>query len=276
MGQLKSKMLGEMTLRGFSDNTKRAYLSGCTKFAEYFNQSPEKLGTSEIKKYLLYLIEERKLSRSSIKIAYSGLKFLYNITMEKPFIIEGVPRVKTQKRLPVILPREKIVELITTIKNPKYRSIFQLMYSSGLRISETTNLYVTDIDSSRMLIRVRSGKGDKDRYVPLSNRALIDLRDYYLLFRTKLFLFEGRTSDKAISNRAIQHKLKKITKEFDIKDFTCHHFRHCFAVHSLEAGCDILEVKQLLGHSSLSSTSRYLQSRSQPELQSKNPFDLEI
>ena len=274
MGKLRDKMSNDLALRGLSEKTVKSYLGACRQFAKFFMRPPEELGAAEVKQYLLHLLQERKLARSTIKIAYSALKFLYEITLERTFYREKIPVMKTAKRLPTVLPREKIIEILTGIKNLKHRNIFQLMYSAGLRISEVTNLQVKDIDSKRMMIHIRSDKGNKDRYVPLSHNALADLRNYWLSYRPKLWLFSGRKPDEPMSCRLIQHKMADLRKKHGLEYFTSHHFRHCFAVHSLEAGCDILEVKQLLGHSSLSATARYLQVRSNPQLRSKNPFDL--
>jgi len=183
MGRLREQMKGDLELKGLSPKTQEIYLAQVKDFARYFNRSPEHLGEKEIKEYLLYLIRQKKASSSSVNQCYSALKFLYKRTLKRKWAMEKIPRTKISKKLPVVLDREEVEALFSVTNNLKHCAILMLIYASGLRVSEAAHLKISDIDSKRMMLRIRQGKGSKDRYSILSNVALQVLRQYWRQYR---------------------------------------------------------------------------------------------
>ena len=259
MGKLREQMKGDLELKGLSPNTQEIYLRQVSQFSRHFRRSPHHLGEKEVREYLLYLIREKKVSTSTVNQCYHALKFLYERTLERERVMARVPRVKTHKKLPIVLDREEVESLFSVMKNVKHRAILMLIYSSGLRLMEAAHLKVTDIDSKRMLLRVRQGKGSKDRYTILSKVALKALREYWNQYRPQEWLFAGRFPGKPLHGRSIQKVLIKAKKLAGIKKpATIHTLRHSFATHLLEAGTDLYHIHLLLGHSSLNTTTIYL------------------
>lgn len=259
MGRLREEMKGDLELRGLSPETQKIYLYYVTNFSRYFNRSPYHLGKREIKEYLLYLLREKKASASTVNLCYSALKFLYARTLKRDEIMEKIPRLRSTKKLPVVLERQEVESLFSVMKNLKHRAILMLIYSSGLRLREASHLKVSDIDSKRMVLRIRQGKGRKDRYTLLSTLALEVLRKYWRHCRPKEWLFPGRLSDKPLSVRSIQRVFKKARTLAGItKPATVHTLRHSFATHLLEQGTDLYRIQLLLGHRSLKTTAIYL------------------
>jgi site-specific recombinase XerD len=209
MGRLREEMKGDLELRGLSPETQKIYLYYVTNFSRYFNRSPYHLGKREIKEYLLHLLREKKASASTVNLCYSALKFLYARTLKRDEIMEKIPRLRSTKKLPVVLERQEVESLFSVMKNLKHRAILMLIYSSGLRLREASHLKGSDIDSKRMVLRIRQGKGRKDRYTLLSTAALEVLREYWRHCHPKEWLFPGRLSDKPLSVRSIQRVFKK-------------------------------------------------------------------
>jgi integrase/recombinase XerD len=239
MGKLREQMKGDLELKGLSPNTQEIYLRQVSQFSHHFKRSPYHLGEKEIKEYLLYLIREKKVSTSTVNQCYHALKFLYAKTLNRSWVMARVPRVKSLKQLPVVLDREEVESLFSVTKNVKHRAILMLIYSSGLRLTEAARLKVTDIDSKRMLVRIKQGKGRKDRYTILSKTALEALREYWNQYRPTEYLFAGRFPGKPLTGRSIQRVLIKAKKLAGIKKpATVHTLRHSFATHLLEAGTD--------------------------------------
>lgn len=259
MGRLREEMKGDLELRGLSPETQKIYLYYVTNFSRYFNRSPYHLGKREIKEYLLHLLREKKASASTVNLCYSALKFLYARTLKREEIMEKIPRLRSTKKLPVVLERQEVESLFSVMKNLKHRAILMLIYSSGLRLREASHLKVSDIDSKRMVLRIRQGKGRKDRYTLLSTAALEVLREYWRHCHPKEWLFPGRLSDKPLSVRSIQRVFKKARNLAGItKPATVHTLRHSFATHLLEQGTDLYRIQLLLGHRSLKTTAIYL------------------
>lgn len=259
MGRLKEQMKGDLELRGLSPSTQKIYLRHVTRFARHFNRSPEHLGKREVKGYLLYLLREKKASTSTVNLCYSALKFLYARTLKREGVMEKIPRLRSVKKLPVVLERQEVESLFSVTSNLKHRAILMLIYSSGLRLREASHLKVSEIDSKRMVLRVRQGKGHKDRYTLLSNAALKVLREYWRRYRPQEWLFPGRPSSKHLSGRSIQRIFKKAKALAGItKPATVHTLRHSFATHLLEQGTDLHRIQLLLGHRSVKTTTIYL------------------
>jgi integrase/recombinase XerD len=259
MGKLREQMKDDLELKGLSPHTQENYLRQVNHFTRHFGRSPRQLGEKEIKEYLLYLIREKKLSTATVNQCYHALKFLYKTTLNREWVIARVPRLKSIKQLPVVLDKEEVESLFSVTKNIKHRAILMLIYSSGLRLMEAAHLKVIDVDSKRMLLRIKQGKGRKDRYTILSKVALKVLREYWNQYRPKEWLFAGRFPDKPLTGRSIQKVLIKAKKLAGIKKpATVHTLRHSFATHLLEAGTNLYHIQLLLGHRSINTTTIYL------------------
>jgi len=259
MNTVLHNMKEYLELRGLSENTQRAYLMRVKQFSEYFNASPEQLKNEHIKEFLLYLIQERKCATSTIHIAHAALRFLYKVVIGKEEEIANIPYKKSSKKLPVVLNCEEITALFNEAKNIKHRAILMLLYSAGLRVSEAATLKISDIDSSRMQIRIQNAKGFKDRYTILSPITLEILRKYWKTYKPKVWLFMGATSDKHICYRGIDYIFRRYKDKASItKQSSAHSLRHSFATHLLEQGADIHHIQLLLGHSSPRTTTIYL------------------
>jgi integrase/recombinase XerD len=249
----------ECVLRGLSEKTQAAYLGALAQLQKHFNKDVGLLTKEEIKSYLLYLIQERGLSQSSVTTVYSALKFYFKNLRHDNNMLDEIPRTKKPKRLPQVLAREEVKRLITSIENVKHKCILLTTYSAGLRVSEAAHLRVNDIDSRRMLIRVNQGKGRKDRYTILSPANLKWLRAYYRQYRPDEWLFTGYDRRRSISVRAVEAIFKNAKQKAMIaKDVSRHSLRHSFATHLVEAGIGIHHVQKLLGHSSIKTTTIYL------------------
>jgi integrase/recombinase XerD len=258
MGKLRDQMLMDLQLCGIKPRTQKNYLREVENLAKYFNRSPAELGENELKEYLLYLINERHLSEGTFRFYVAGLKFLYRTTLKREWPVEKIKCPRRGKKLPVVLDISEVESLFSVTKNLKHKAMLMITYSSGLRVSETAKLKLTDIDSTRMTVRI-TGKGDKDRYSILSQTALEHLRQYWKKYRPAEWLFEGQKKDDHIYTSSIQQvfykakKLARITKPVSI-----HALRHSFATHLIEAGTSLHHVQLLLGHRSPTTTTVYL------------------
>jgi site-specific recombinase XerD len=259
MGKLHDQMEGDLILKAYSPHTKRAYLRGVQQFVRHYMRSPEEMGETEVRNFLLYLVRDRQASPATQDMYVNALKFLYTITLKRPEAVKGISHPKRPKTLPVILSPEEVLRVLAAIRAVKYKAIIATAYAAGLRISEVCALQVSDIDSQRMRIHVRSGKGKKDRYVMLGESLLALLRQYYQAVRPKgEYLFPGQKPQRHISATAVSLVLRKVIREAGLsKKVTMHTLRHCFATHLLEAGTDIRILQVLLGHSSIRTTLRY-------------------
>ncbi|MFA6092324.1 MAG: site-specific integrase [Elusimicrobiota bacterium] len=274
MTELRKKMIRDMQLRRFSDRTQESYLSVVTRFAKHYKQSPDLIPAEKAQDYLLYLLNERKLSWSSCDVHANGLQFFYRVTLGRSSTFILPPR-KHAQRLPEILSATEVERLFAAVSNIKYRVILMVAYGGGLRLSELVALKVTDIDSQRMMIRVEQSKGNKDRYTLLSQRLLNELRAYWKIYRPKTWLFPGKTPDKQISESCIQKTmiLAKIRAGIR-KNGGVHVLRHCFATHLLEAGTDLRTIQMMMGHSSVATTARYTRITANRIRCTPSPLDL--
>jgi site-specific recombinase XerD len=251
-------MIEDMQLRGLANGTQKVYVAAVAAFAEHFWKSPEVLGPEHIRAYLLYLTQQDKVPRA--KMVKSALRFLYGQTLAKDWKILFDPFPKHEFRLPVVLSLDEVAAFFDAVESIKYRAILMSAYAAGLRASEVVRLKVIDIDSRRMQIAVRQGKGKKDRQVMLAPALLTILREYWVRERPGHdWLFPGQDPEKPISTSAVRAVLKKASRDLAKrgKPMTIHTLRHAFATHLLEGGADIRLVQILLGHRSLASTARY-------------------
>ena len=257
MSELRDRMRNTMELRGYSPSTIKSYIDCVARYSRHYSKSPKDLRNEDIRSYLTYLLKEKTISTSGMNQAYSSLKVIYTMVLEREWDAT-IPRMKRVKSIPVVLSKNEVQEILSVHFNIKHRIILKLLYSAGLRISELRNLKITDIDSKRKVIRIKQGKGKKDRYTILSKFLLLELRAYWQEYRPKIWLFNGADGGK-YSTRSVQHIFVKAKKKARItKECSCHTLRHSFATHLLEIGTDIFTIKELLGHSSIKTTTIYL------------------
>ncbi len=260
MTPLRQLMTDNLELRGLAKTTIKDYIRQVVGFANYFGKSPQQLGATEVRTYLLHLTKEKKLASSSVNRARCAIKFLYEDTLDNFKIMRNIPKTKPSRvRLPLVLDKAEIKAIFAEITNLKQLAILQLIYSSGLRISEAANLRVSDIDSNTMRVHVRLGKGAKERYTKLAKTALITLRDYWKRCQPKEILFPGQKPDRPIHPASIALTFKKAKAKAGIqKPATVHTLRHSFASHLLDQDEKLATIQKLLGHNSIKSTAIYL------------------
>jgi integrase/recombinase XerD len=259
MGKLHDQMREDLLLKAYSPHTLKAYLSSVRHFVKYYMRSPQDMGEKEVRDFLLHLIRDRKASPATQDMYVNALKFLYTVTLKRPEVVKDISHPKRPQTLPVILSPEEVLRIFEAIRSVKYKAIIATAYAAGLRVSEVCGLCIADIDSQRMRIHVRSGKGKKDRYVMLGESLLVLLRQYYQAARPKgEYLFPGQKPQRHITTTAVNKVLRQVIAETGLaKRVTMHTLRHCFATHLLEAGTDIRILQVLLGHSSIRTTLRY-------------------
>lgn len=273
MSELRERMVREMLLRNFAESTQESYLYAVEGIAKYYKRSPDKINEKEIFDYLLYLRKDHKWS--TCNVATSGLKFFYNETLKDSSIKLYPPPKKGEQKLPVILSHGEVWKIINVATHPKHRILLMTTYSAGLRVGEVVKLKPEHIDSKRGMIRVEQGKGNRDRYTLLSRKLLKELRNYCIACRPKPYLFPGRNPELPMPASTAGRVYRIAKKNAGIKKAGgIHTLRHCFATHLLEAGYDIRKIQILLGHKSLSTTTRYLHVTRKGMSSIKSPLDM--
>jgi len=256
MGSLREQMTQDLQLKGATAKTQHIYLREVTKLAKHYSKSPDELGENEIKEYLLHL-KESGLADGTFRFYAAGIKFLYSATLQQRWV-DDIKFGRRPLKLPVVLDLSEVEALFSVTDNIKHKAVLMIMYSSGLRISELMNLKITDIDSKRMMVYIRQGKGGKDRYSILSQRALQCLRQYWREYHPKEWLFEGNKGSHlcmtSIRNIFVDAKKRAGIK----KPASPHTLRHSFATHLIESGVSLHHVQLLLGHRSPNTTTVYL------------------
>ena len=273
--QVLEKLQFDVELRGLSKNTQDEYYSRVKIFQNYFDKPATELGEKDIRNFLHYLTTERKLASGSVNSYNSGLRFLYGVTLDINLNYKQIPRHRNRRNFPDILNQEEINNLFNSCDNLRDKCILMTIYGSGLRLSEAACLKVSDIDSNKMQLFVRKGKGSKDRYALLAQSNLEILRDYWNSYHPKEWLFYSRNhTNTHITSRSIQNIFHKYIDKTNItKKVTVHGLRHSFATHLLESGVSILHIMQLLGHANISTTCFYLHLLKIHSLNIKSPLD---
>jgi len=260
-------MQEDLQLAGLAEGTQKAYLQAVRRFAAHFHKPPDQISEQEFREYLLYLKNRRRYSAGSLRVAASGILFLFTHTVPRDwptFKTLSIPRPRT---LPDVLSIDEVRRLIDAVRTPHYKAFFWTVYSLGLRVQEALNLQVGDIDSARMVVHVHRGKGAKDRFVPLPPRTLAVLRDYWRTHRHPEWLFPALGHDPDLAGSATRPMaassanaaLRQVVLELGIrKRVSIHTLRHTYATHLLEAGINLRLIQQYLGHSSLKATMIYL------------------
>jgi len=254
-------MIEDLQLRGLSPRTQEAYLRAVRLLAEHYGKPPDAITEEELRQYFLYLKNEKRASISTCRIALCGIKFFYQHSLKRAWPTLDFVRLPQEQKLPTVLSFEEVHRVLGCLRKPRYRVCLSTIYSCGLRLQEGVFLQVADIDSARMLIHVRHGKGAKDRYVPLPQRTLGLLRDYWASHRHPALIFPSRgeiAATKTICPSSVQHAFRRALKESGIqKRATVHTLRHSWATHLLEAGVNLRIIQTYLGHRSLLSTAIY-------------------
>lgn len=266
MKDILQNTIVDLQLASYSPRTVEAYSYHVKKFLEYFDKDPKLISENEIKQYFLYLKYKKKLSGSASAQAISGIKFMFEKTLDMDFKVFGIVKNPRGKKLPVILTRQEVRNVISRIRVLRHKACLTFIYTCGLRLHEATHSSPADIDSKRMVVHIKDGKGRKDRIVPLPQSTLQILREHYKTHRNEKFIFPapGRAgiyetiSKIPLPDSSIQTVLKKALRQSGIiKNVSVHNLRHSYATHLLEAGIDIRIIQKYLGHKSISATMIY-------------------
>ena len=258
MTELRHRMIQDMQLRGLAPGTQRVYIEGVKSLARHYGRSPDQLTEEQIRQFFLYLTETRHLARSTLRVYLYAIKFLFRMTLNRPWPVFELLRVRKSKKLPVVLSPDEVRQLLAHIRRPDARMVAILLYSCGLRVSEAARLRADHIDSKRRVVCVRNGKGNKDRYVPLPTRTLQLLRAYWREHRPPAWLFPSRDGSRPLGGGRVRACIKAAAAQCGItKNVGCHTLRHTYATHLLEHGIDLRVISGLLGHRSLRTTARY-------------------
>ena len=265
MTPLRQRMIEDMQLRGLSPKTQRAYVRVVRDLAVYYDKSPDKIEEEELRTYFLYLKNEKRLARSSCTVAICGLKFLYEYTLKRQWPTFKLIRPKKAHKLPIVLSREEVYQILSCLRKPHYRVCLSTIYGCGLRISEGAGLQIDNVDGSRLQLHIRQGKGNKDRRVPLPEQILTNLRQHWLTHRQPVWLFPARTrggvmaeATAPMSTTGVADAFKAALADSGVtKAATVHTLRHSWATHLLESGVHLRLIQLWLGHSSPKTTAIY-------------------
>lgn len=277
MTRLRQLMLEELQRRNYSKATARIYVRSVKEFAEFFGRSPARLGPEHIRQYQVHLLKNRKLSPNTVAQRAAALRFLYVKTLRRRYLPEHIPYPKIPLKLPTVLSKEEVQRMIECTTNLMHRAMLLTLYSAGLRRSELCRLKVEDVDSQRMMIRIRNGKGGRDREVPLSGKLLEVLREYWRWKKPMEYLFpsdQQKRVGQPVTDKVIWWLCRKATREAGIKKrVSPHTLRHSYATHMLEAGADLRTIQVLLGHQDVQDTVVYLHLSNRHLTAVANPLD---
>lgn len=261
MSALRQRLIEDLRVRNYSPRTVEAYVAAVVKLTRHFGRAPDQVTGEELREFQVHLLGKR-ISWSQFNQIVSGLRFFFGTTLGRPDVVPMLPYGKKPRRLPSVLSVEEVGQLLQAARPGRERVLLQTAYACGLRISELVSLQVSDIDASRMMVIVRQGKGQKDRHVPLSPRLLAELRQWWCWHRSRPWLFPGsteRTTQAPLHVGTVQRLCQRVVARAKLrKPTSMHTLRHSYATHLLEAGVDVVTLQKMLGHTSLSTTARYL------------------
>jgi len=257
-------MIEDMQLAGYSARTQEAYVGAVSQLFGHFKCTPAQLTEEQLREYFLYLANERKVSRATSTIAICGVKFFFERTLKREWTALELIRPRPQKKLPIVLSREEVRRILEQVHTPVYRACLKTIYSCGLRLLEGARLQIPDIDSGRMLLHIH-GKGGKDRYVPLPDRTLELLREFWKTHRSKPWVFPATTRGvrpgadiHPLTDSSLQKAFKRALQRTGIsKRAHIHSLRHSYATHLLEMGVNLRVIQENLGHGSARTTQIY-------------------
>ncbi len=274
MESYRDRMARDLTIRGYSPVTRKTYLALAERFVRWAGREPEGLTLEDVHRYQEYLTREREVSWCIFNQSVCAIRFLFIITLARPWEVKQIPYRRTGRRLPEVLGQEEVKALFDACPTIKQRAMLSTIYACGLRLGELRHLRVADIDSGRMVIRIEQGKGRKDRYVMLSPVLLQLLRDYWRAHRPRLWLFPGNAPERPIAPRTVQRVFERAKAAAGIrKRVSVHSLRHSFATHLLEADTNLRVIQTLLGHKSLSTTVIYTHIAQSYLQQTRSPLD---
>ncbi len=266
MTTLRARFIEDLQLQGMAVRTQQAYVRAVRQLAQHYNTSPDHLSEEEIRQYFLHVKNIKHWSRNTLTQALCGIKLFYEQTLKRHWPIFDIIRPPKEKKLPVILSIGEVHQILQAIRRFRYRVCLATIYSCGLRISEGLHLQVPDIDSAHKRLHIRHGKGGKDRYVPLPQRTLVLLREYWRIHRNPVWLFpasdsnssENLPSMKPMPHSTVQRVFRNALLSTGIhKRASVHTLRHSYATHLLEAGVNLRLIQAYLGHSSPQTTALY-------------------
>lgn len=278
MTHLRQMMLDELQRRNYAQSTAEAYIQAVKEFSLYYHKPPNKLGLREISGYQLHLVRDLNLAPSTVQVRMAGVRFFFVRTLKRYYPPIEFRYSKSQRRLPVVLSQDEVKRMIDAATTLVHRAVLMTLYSTGMRRAELTRLRVGDIDKERMVIHIKQGKGGKDREVPLSQRLLETLRQYWQWKKPRGYLFPGEakqgSNGEHMTSKAVYHACRGAARRAGIqKTVGPHTLRHSFATHLVEAGADLRTVQLLLGHASLEQTMIYLHLSQRHIRACPNPLD---
>jgi site-specific recombinase XerD len=250
--------VADLQLRGLAPKTQQCYVDAVKQLAQDYRRSPDHINEEQMRQYFLYLLNEKQVAESTFRIHLYGIRFFYEHTLKRPWPVFELVRPRQSQKLPVVLSPQEVRYLLALVERPKARMCLQMIYACGLRLREGTQRQAADIDPHRRLVRVRQGKGGKDRYVPLAERTLQLLREYWRRGRPRPWLFPARQRPAPLSPTSLQKTFKAVVRQRGLsKDASIHTLRHSYATHLLERGVSRQVMQDWLGHKSPSTTARY-------------------
>ena len=279
MTELRQQMLEELQRRNYSASTIRGYILAVKQFAEYFGKPPDQLGATHVKRFQWYLLQERKLDPGTVEMRMSALRFFFKKMLQRRDMhFDELPFPKTPRKLPTVLSPEEVRRMIDGTTNLMHRTLLMVLYGTGVRRTELSLLKVADIDSKRMVIHIRQGKGSRDREVPLSPKLLEALREYWLWKKPRVYLFPSteahRGAEAPMSDKVVWWAVREAARRAGItRKIGPHTFRHSFATELLEAGTDLRTIQLLMGHARLEDTTLYLHLSRRHLKMTMNPLD---
>jgi len=279
MTPLRQRMLEELQRRNYSQTTIDSYILAVKEFAKYCNKSPDLLGAEDVRRYQLYLINEKKLAPHTVKVRMSALRFFYWKTLKRRDLhFDDMPMPKEPMKLPVVLDPGEVTQLIEGASSLKHRTRLMILYGTGIRRSELRLLKLTDIDSKRMVIHIRQGKGRRDRDLPMTPKLLEALREYWRSARPAVYLFPSPRKvdgqERPISSKTVWHTCHSAAVRAGLtKAIHPHTLRHSFATQHMDSGTDLRTIQSLLGHADLKNTAVYLHLSQRHMRAAVNPLD---
>jgi len=269
-------MVADLELANYAAGTIENYVRCADTFVAHYMRVPAELGETEVRCFLLHLRKVKKTGPSGLKMFVAALRFLYIRTLQRRQVVETIPYPRIPKSLPIVLSGSEVEQVLGAIESMRHRTILSAAYGGGLRISEACHLACTDVDSKRMVLRVHQGKGKKDRYVMLSERLLLLLREYWKAAKPgPERLFPGDDADGFVGAATVRAALHRAVEACGLsKRVTPHVLRHSFATHLLESGTDLRTIQAVLGHSSIRTTARYTHISKRHIAATKSPLDL--
>lgn len=268
MTPLRRRMIEDLELRGYAAGTVLEYVRVVSQLARYYGRSPDELSEEQVRKYLVYLVETREVSRNTYRVALYGIKFFYEQTLARPLDVLAVARPRREKKLPQVLSRAEVWQVLDAVRNEAYRTCLTVIYACGLRLGEGVRLQVHHVDSARRVLRV-TGKNGKERQVPLANATLALLRAHWCTHRSPRWLFVAQSranranglvaEDRPIPDATVRHALARAVTASGLRKVPCvHTLRHSYATHLLEDGVPLPVIQAYLGHANPRTTAVYL------------------